>query len=102
MPALLDDLLQGLALDVFHGNVRSAAEPAPRQEPDDVGMAELLEDLGLALEPVADFAPLGKLAAHDLHGGGPLRVFVCSPVDNPHGARAQYGLDAERAELLAD
>ena len=31
-----------------------------RQEPDDVGMAELLEDLGLALEPVVDLACPGQ------------------------------------------
>ena len=33
-------------------------------------MAELLEDLGLALEPLLDLAPLGDLAADDLDGGG--------------------------------
>ncbi len=60
VPAILEHFLQGLALDVLHGDVRGAAELAPRQEPDDVGMAELLEDLGFAFEPVADLALLAQ------------------------------------------
>ena len=90
------------ALDVLHGEVRRPLEPAPGQEPDDVGMAELLEDLGLALEPVEDLALLGELAVDDLDGGRPSGRLVRRPVDHPHRAGAQDLLEAERTQLLAD
>ena len=65
-------------------------------------MAELLEDLGLALEPIADLAPLGKLGADDLDGGDAPGLFVRAAIDHAHGAGAEHRLDPERAELFAD
>ena len=53
-------------------------------------------------KPVADLAPLGKLAADDLDGGDAPGLFVRPPVDDPHGAGAQDRLDPERAQLFAD
>ncbi len=73
-----------------------------RQVPDDVGMAELLEDLGLALEPLLDLVALGDLATDDLDGGEASPLLVGRPVDHPHGAGAQDRLDPVRSELLAD
>ena len=70
-PRVLEDRLQGHALDELHRDVLRPAELALGQVPDDVGMAELLEDLGLALEPLLDLVALGELATDDLDGGGP-------------------------------
>ena len=102
LAALLEDLLQGDALDVLHREVGRPLEPAPGQEPDDVGVAELLEDLGLALEPLVDLALLGELAVDDLDGGRPAGRLVRRPEDDPHRAGAEDRLDPERAQLFAD
>ena len=47
-PALLEDVVEGHPVDVLHREVRGPLVPAEGQEADDVGVAELLEDLGLA------------------------------------------------------
>ena len=44
------DVVERFALDVLHGVVARALELADAEEADDVGMVELLEDVGLALE----------------------------------------------------
>ena len=100
--AIENDLLERLALDELHGDVRGAAKPAHGKESDDVGVPELLEDLGFALEAVADLAPLGIFGTHDLDGGDTAGLLVGPPVDDTHGARAHDRFDPERAELFAD
>ena len=62
LAALLENPLEGDALDKLHREVGRPLEAAPGQPAHDVGMAELLEDLGLALEPLEDLAFLAELA----------------------------------------
>src|SRR5262249_46771908 len=95
--ALLQELLQGHALDELHGDVQGAPEAAIAQVADDAGMAELVENLVLALEPELDLAPVRDLAGDDLDGNGTTALLVRPPVHHPHGTGAQYRLDLVRA-----
>ena len=63
LPTLLENPLESDPLDELHGEVGRALEAAPRQPANDVGMAELLEDLGLALEPLENLPFLAEFAA---------------------------------------
>ena len=101
-PRSCEDRVQGRALDEFHRDVQRAPELAIAQVPDDAGMAELVEDLELALEPLLDLVALGELAMDDLDGDDAPALLVGPPIDHAHGAGAQDRLDPVRAELLAD
>ena len=100
------DVVERFALDVLHGVVARALELAAGVEPDDVGVVELLEDVGLALE-ARDGAGVvvAESGGHDLDGDdqdGLVGLDVAGAVDGPHGAGAQLLVDVERPELLSD
>ena len=72
-----------------------------RQEADDVRVAELLKDLGLAAKPLVGLALFRYLATDDLHRGRLARL-VGRAIDHAHGAGAEDRLDSERTELFAN
>jgi hypothetical protein len=100
--ALAEDVVEGHPVDVLHREIRGPAVPPEGQEADDVGVAELLEDRGLATEALVGLALLAGLAADDLDGGGPARRLVDRPIDHAHRAGAEDRLDPERTEVFAD
>ena len=100
------DMVERFAFDVLHGVVARALELAARVEPDDVGVVELFEDVGLALE-ARDGAGVvvAESGGHDLDGDdqdGLVGLDVAGAVDGAHGAGAQLLVDLERPELLSD
>ena len=101
-PPLFEDLVQGIPLDELHGDVGGPRRSPHRQEPDDVGMAELLEDLRLAHESFVDLPALGDLPAHDLDGRGLPGGIVDPSVDDPHRPRANDRVQPEGPQFLAD
>ena len=92
------DVVEGFALDVLHGVVGGAVGLADGEEPDDVGMLKLLEDLGLAVKArgggVAGSAQAG---GHDLDGDHLAGLDVRAAIDGAHGAGAEFFLDEERS-----
>ncbi len=99
---LIEDVLQGQALDELHGEVVGALEAADAQPANDVRVPEVLEDLGLALEPLGGVAAAGLLAGDDLHRRGSAGLGMGRPIDDPHRPGAELGFDQEGPELLAE
>ncbi len=95
----VEPLLQAAALDELQRQVRVTVVFADVVDPNDVGMLELRDGLGLP----AEAPPLlrgGRVAVQDhLQGDRALEVLLPGPVDDPHAAPPQLGLDREAGDL---
>ena len=97
-----EPVLQRLALDELHGEKRSALVPAGGVEADDIGVLELFEDGGLALEAGLGTFTLQDAGQHHLDGDRQPGFRVGSAVDGAHGPAAELFLNEERPDVLAD
>src|SRR5262249_3013923 len=73
--------------------------------PDDVRMAELFEDLVLALEPRQGLLVARQAERDDLESDDPVRFAIFlkpRPVDRTHGAATEFLLDDEGPDSLFD
>ena len=98
------DLVQGPAVHVLHGEERRALVLAGGEVADDVRVLELLEDVVLALEPGHGLVVAGQAERDDLEGDPPFRLarfLEQGPVDGAHGPGPEFLLQGERADGLA-
>src|SRR5262245_9546904 len=100
--AAVENIRQRLALDELHGEERRALVPAGGVETDDVGMLELFENRGLALEPCLRRFTLQRSWQHDFDGDRQPGLCVDRPVDATHSAAADLLLHEKRADMFAD
>ena len=100
--AIGEHILQGDPLDELHRDVGGPFVAPDGQEADDVGVAKLLKNLRLAVEPLDNLLARIQFAGDNLDGGRPSVLFVGRAIDDPHRPRAQHRLDSERSELFAD
>ena len=75
---------------------------ADAEQADDVGMAKLAQDVGLALEALDRLGVFAHAGQHDLDGDALAGLGVGAAVDGTHGAGAELLLDGERPDLLSN
>jgi len=95
-------VIERFAFDVLHRVERRVLQAAAGVQADDVGMLELLEDVGLALETGLGVRAGAQSGGHDLDGHARPLLHVPRAIHRPHRAAAQLLLDGERADLLSD
>src|SRR5262249_16082259 len=84
----LQDLFQALALDVFHGIIEMALLGPRLVKANDVGMAELSEDLDLPLKALKEARLLSQLGGEHLERGSRLSVHILCQVTRAHAAKS--------------
>ena len=90
------------AVDELHDERLDAAALFEAEDRGDVGMVELGEELGFALEPRQALLVRGEFGRQDLDRDLAVEPGVGRAVDLPHPALAQLGGDLVGAEPLAD
>jgi hypothetical protein len=91
---------QRLTVEPLHDDVRpSVGELAGLEDVDDVGVRDLVDDLGLEQHAVAVEPGRQQALVHDLQRGALTNVLMDHGVDRPHAATAQLALDQPRAGL---
>jgi hypothetical protein len=98
-PVAVENLLERLALDVLHHEVRRVVVPGDVEDADDVRVVQRRRGAGLALEPFEREFVILVLAGHenlDRHLAVQFQVF--GEVHRPHPAAAEQILDDVRAD----
>src|SRR5258708_38747133 len=96
--------IDGLAIDAFHREVLPALLRRPTvDEPRDVGMLQVCQDLALGLEALDHELRAGPFPAQlDRHLLLVLVVIPDRPVDRPHASVADLAQHAIRPDVTAD
>ena len=100
--ALLQPLLQRLALEVLHHEKRGPDTLADVVERADVRMRELRDRAGFAVKALAKLWIGGQSLGEDLDRDRAIKTRVARFVDFPHAARADGRDDFERTQPHAD
>ena len=95
--ALLQPLVQGLALQVLHHQEVHARLVAHVVQRADVGVGQGGYRLGLAVEALPQSRVAGQVRGQDLDGDGALQASVAGAVHLTHAAGAGRGLDLVRS-----
>src|SRR5947209_12814366 len=98
-PTPFQQHLQGLAVDELHYVERSVAQAPGAKQPDNVRVAELLENRRLALE-AGQRVRRDVGARDDLDSDRLAGLVVTRPIHRSHRARADLLLNQERPNLL--
>ncbi len=95
-------VLQGRAIEVFHGDKRQAILLANVVNRADVGMIERRGSLGLTLEPAERLRVTRDLIRQELQGHETVQPSVLGLIDHAHSAAAELFNDAVVRDSLAD
>ncbi len=90
---VLEDVAQGVALDVLHHQVGRPAVLALVQHAHDVRVRKPGGGLGLAAQPVEELWVAGEVGVQHLQGHIPLQPLVGGQVHGGHAAAGQPGLN---------
>jgi hypothetical protein len=96
--ALRQPISEGLAFEVLHDEERGAALLPDVIQRADVGMIELGDRSGFAVEALAELQVASETLGKNLDGDDAIEASVLGLVDFAHPARAQRGEDFVRAE----
>ena len=99
--ALCEPVRQRLAVEVLHDEIRRAGLFADVVQRADVGMIELRDRAGFAVEPLAELRIGGERLREDLDGDRAIEPRVARLVDLAHPAGAEGGENFVRAEARA-
>ena len=91
----VENLVEGSALDEFHGDEQDPADLPHPIHRDDVRMLELGDHASFALEALGGARRQAELGREHLERDGALRLLVESPEDDAHAAAGELGLDFE-------
>ena len=96
--------IEACALDVLHDEVGTTLLGFPRvDEPGDVGVIEIGEDLPLGTKAQAESGMHGGAFDHfDGNGGAVLRVSALAEIDVPHTAVTEHRGESISADLLTE
>ena len=97
-----NELGEGLALDVLHGEEALAVGLFDRIDGDDVGMVERGDRLDLALEAGEAVGIFGEGRRQSLQGDLAMQAQILGEVDDPHAALTQFRQDPIVRQLRAD
>ncbi len=96
--ALVQPRGEALSLEVFHDEVVAVPLAADVVKRADVGVGDLRDRLGLALEALPQVFVRSQVLGQHLDGDGPLQPRVARPVHLAHSPRADRRLDFVRTE----
>jgi hypothetical protein len=94
LPALLQLVREGGALDALHDDERPAVVLADVEDLDDVGMGELGGETRLPKEAVAKTGRVREVLGENLDRDGPLELSIACEEDGGHAAAPEHILDA--------
>ena len=95
-------VVEALALDVFHQNEVQPPGFVHVEGPDAVGRGQLSRELGLALETLHIGRVPGQVAREELHGGKAAQLDMPGLVDSAHAPLADLGDDLVIADSARD
>jgi hypothetical protein len=100
-----DQVGEGLALDVFHDDVRDPVQLDDVVDRDDVGVGEAPGGRRLLMDALPQLGVLfrseSEIPADGLDGDLPVELGIVSPVDDPHRASTELGENPVAADPLA-